>query len=367
MNRKGNPLYRQVRDQLLQQLLEMNIRAGDRLPPETALAQALSVSRSTVKRALSELVEEQLVEQRVGSGTYALPKLVEFCRTMRAAEKAKRIALVVPEISDRYSYRILRGVCRQIEENNDDLELYNTSGSAEKENRILERLLSTDVDGVILWPAASYGSSALLQQMVDENYPLVLIDHTLAGLNCHCIMSDHVDSGYQATRYLLERGHRNIGFIDTSVNMALSQLERFQGYRKALEGWGLSAPHALGDILFPPGHTEEFKAAIRQYFEDNPQLTAAICGGGVVMRVIRMLNMIGREVPRDISLVCFDGFENSRYVATPPTYIRQAEDEIGREAVRLLHRLFRTPELERRVVQFPATLYEGETVRTLEE
>jgi len=44
---------------------------GHRLPTERALSEQFSISRSTVRRTLSELKEEGLISQRVGSGTYA--------------------------------------------------------------------------------------------------------------------------------------------------------------------------------------------------------------------------------------------------------------------------------------------------------
>lgn len=47
--------------------------AGHRLPTERALSEQFGISRSTVRRTLSELKDEGLISQRVGSGTYANP------------------------------------------------------------------------------------------------------------------------------------------------------------------------------------------------------------------------------------------------------------------------------------------------------
>ncbi len=365
MNCKEKPLYLQVKDEILHRMLQTDIHEGERLPTEAVLVETLGVSRATVKRALGQMVAEGLVEQRVGSGTYVLPYMVELRRQQLV--KPKRIALVVPEIADRYSYRILRAVCRQTEEYNDDLELYNTFNNAEKESRILRRLEAGQIDGIILWPAASYGVNAVLREFTDKGVPLVLIDHNLPELNGYCVTSDHVSAGYQATRYLLEKGHRRIGFIDTAEIMAPSQLERVQGYRRALEEWGVPTPRNLPEIYFPKGENEEFKTAVRAYFENQPEVTAAVCGGGVMMRVVRVLNQMGRSVPQDISLVCFDGFENSRYLACPPTYVRQSEEEIGRRVVQVLHQMFVNPQLQRQEERFPVVLHKGKTVRDLNE
>jgi GntR family transcriptional regulator len=50
--------------------LQGRYRAGDRIPPETELVDALSVSRVTVRAGLARLVKRGLLERRQGSGTF---------------------------------------------------------------------------------------------------------------------------------------------------------------------------------------------------------------------------------------------------------------------------------------------------------
>ncbi|MCY1522559.1 HTH-type transcriptional regulator LutR [compost metagenome] len=59
--------------------------AGHRLPTERALSEQFGISRSTVRRTLSELKTEGMISQRVGSGTYANPP-----STLAQAEAALR-------------------------------------------------------------------------------------------------------------------------------------------------------------------------------------------------------------------------------------------------------------------------------------
>lgn len=66
--------YHDVRDQLLDRLEDM--AAGQQFPPERELAQELSISRMTLRRAIDELVARGAVRRRHGSGVFALaPKL----------------------------------------------------------------------------------------------------------------------------------------------------------------------------------------------------------------------------------------------------------------------------------------------------
>jgi len=64
------PLYRQVYDSLVRQIVAGAWRPGESLPSEQALAAKLGVSQGTVRKALDTLTVENLVERRQGKGTY---------------------------------------------------------------------------------------------------------------------------------------------------------------------------------------------------------------------------------------------------------------------------------------------------------
>ncbi|TQC43952.1 FadR family transcriptional regulator [Rhodococcus sp. WS4] len=58
----------QVEDALRQAVLDGQLRTGDRLPPETELARQFSVSRSTIREALSALETQGLIRKTPGAG-----------------------------------------------------------------------------------------------------------------------------------------------------------------------------------------------------------------------------------------------------------------------------------------------------------
>jgi GntR family transcriptional regulator len=67
---KDVPLYVQVERRIEDLLLQGRYKAGDRIPPEAELVEALGVSRVTVRAGLARLVERGLLERRRGSGTF---------------------------------------------------------------------------------------------------------------------------------------------------------------------------------------------------------------------------------------------------------------------------------------------------------
>lgn len=76
MNPDGSsPLYTQLARDLERDIRAGRYGAGQALPSERVLAEALQVSRITARKAIGVLVEQGLVVQRQGSGSYVAPYL----------------------------------------------------------------------------------------------------------------------------------------------------------------------------------------------------------------------------------------------------------------------------------------------------
>lgn len=70
----SSPLYATIRDRIQQELVTPLAAEGGRLPPVRELAQRYQVTTATVAKALHELTLAGLVRQRVGSGSFVLPR-----------------------------------------------------------------------------------------------------------------------------------------------------------------------------------------------------------------------------------------------------------------------------------------------------
>jgi GntR family transcriptional regulator len=94
--RSSKPAWVQIEEQLADRIESGALAAGERLPPERDLAQALSVSRMTVRQALASLAVRGLVERGVGRGTFvrAPAKVVhDLTRVAGFTEEVERLGL----------------------------------------------------------------------------------------------------------------------------------------------------------------------------------------------------------------------------------------------------------------------------------
>jgi GntR family transcriptional regulator len=93
----AQPLYQQLQRALRGAIENGTIGPEDALPPERDLAEMLSVSRITVRKAIDELVEDGLLIRKQGSGTFVsnrveknFAKLTSFSEDMRARGREPR-------------------------------------------------------------------------------------------------------------------------------------------------------------------------------------------------------------------------------------------------------------------------------------
>ena len=71
LNAKGSiPLYMQIKDLLVARVTKGEWAPGDIIPSEIQLARELNVSQGTVRKAITELVENNVLVRRQGRGTF---------------------------------------------------------------------------------------------------------------------------------------------------------------------------------------------------------------------------------------------------------------------------------------------------------
>jgi GntR family transcriptional regulator len=88
----NKPLYSQIQEHIAESILSGKLAPETKIQSEREYSEDLGVSRMTVRRALTELVNEGLLERRHGSGTYvAKPKVtyesVELVKTIEAMQR----------------------------------------------------------------------------------------------------------------------------------------------------------------------------------------------------------------------------------------------------------------------------------------
>ena len=209
-------------------------------------------------------------------------------------------------------------------------------------DQIIDSVRNKDCDGVILYQIADTTLISLLQQ---ENIPFVCVDSHLAkDGSLPLVEVDYFDAAYQATKYLYDCGHRDIGFIGPEIP-AEYYLSTFNGYTAALKDTDLVCnPAWLVQLTFDEDSAEK---AIDKLLQTKALPTAFFCAGdSYAINTIHSAKKRGIRIPEDISIMSLDDLFISRYIDPPISTMSFDKELVGEKAMRLLYRIMTNQDYE---------------------
>lgn len=331
MTENGKPKYFTLMEELKEKIISGRIQPGEKLPSENQLTVQYSLSRHTVRKALSLLEQEGYIEACHGKGTFCSEK-------MRHMKKSRNIAVVTTYISDYIFPRLIQGMDNVLSEQGYSIILKNTGNSRQKEAKCLEELFQKDIDGLIIEPSKSQLSCrhpGLYENLEKYQIPYIFIQgiYTEMKDKPHILMDD-ARGGYLVTKYLLEQGHRRItGFFKADD---IQGIQRHKGYVRALQEAGI--PYDPDLVVW--FHTEDRRSKpsmmVKEMVKTGSLPHGIVCyNDQIAVQVIESLEDCGLQVPKDISVT---GYDNSLYAqrGTGITTIAHPQERLGEMAAELI-------------------------------
>lgn len=331
MTENGKPKYFTLMEELKEKIISGRIQPGEKLPSENQFTVQYSLSRHTVRKALSLLEQEGYIEACHGKGTFCSEK-------MRHMKKSRNIAVVTTYISDYIFPMLIQGMDNVLSEQGYSIILKNTGNSRQKEAKCLEELLQKDIDGLIIEPSKSQLSCrhpGLYENLEKYQIPYIFIQgiYTEMKDKPHILMDD-ARGGYLVTKYLLEQGHRRItGFFKADD---IQGIQRHKGYVRALQEAGI--PYDPDLVVW--FHTEDRRSKpsmmVKEMVKTGSLPHGIVCyNDQIAVQVIESLEDCGLQVPKDISVT---GYDNSLYAqrGTGITTIAHPQERLGEMAAELI-------------------------------
>jgi len=349
MLRLNGLLYEKILAHLLGELRQGRLRAGERLPSEQELARSFAVSRITSRKALDLLARAGVVERSRGRGTFVARQLPDLNRVSQElgllsetplTAVAPTLGLILPDFSEGYGLQLVYAVEETCAEDGAHLILKRTYGRREVEEAAIAALRQR-ADGLVVFPVHGEHYNPVLLQAVLDGFPLVLVDRYLPGIPAPAVCTDNRRAAGVLTRHLLELGHRHIAFLSPPVEHTSSLEERLDGFITALVEAGLTADprYYLQDLLstlptqFDSAHIHQDQARLRRFLNDFPEVTAFfVAEYNLALELYQLLGALGRRVPEDCSIVCFDS-PGDPLQKPLFTHVRQDQQAMGRKAV----------------------------------
>jgi DNA-binding LacI/PurR family transcriptional regulator len=219
------------------------------------------------------------------------------------------------------------------------------------------------VDGVIL-AGTTYPN--LLRRIQSIHIPLVAFGNNVVGLNGRFrvdeVCFDDAQSEFEATRYVIEQGHRRVAFVgDTSYDWID---RRYRGYSEAMKSCQLRPIAVCGSHKSAFREFGEWAAARIEACQRRPTAIVA-ANDEIAYGLWRSLRRQGLRVPDDVSLVGFDDREEALLMDPPLTTVAVHKEQIGQELMNLLLEKLRRPEARFNKQVLPTELVVRGTVKRL--
>lgn len=259
-------------------------------------------------------------------------------RRLRAA-RSMTVLVVVPSLITPFFSELLLGVDRALSAQGYGLLIGNLHDGEGKEARLFDLVLAGQADGVLLLNGhVLVGAGG--RSLADLAVPIVAVSVAAIGYPAiPAVLVRDREGGALAAGHLLGLGHRRFGYVTGPDGSSIDD-ERWAGYRDTLAAAGVPAAAVArypGDFQVETGAD----AARRFLATEAAGRPTALFAASDMMAIgfTRTLHDAGLRVPRDVSVVGFDGIEFADYCEPPLTTLRQPREAMGREAAELLVRL----------------------------
>jgi LacI family transcriptional regulator len=323
------------------------VKEASRVPTMKDVARKAGVSVTSVSHALNGT---RFVSEDVSSRIEQAIKVLNFkpnpiARNLRSG-KSKLVGFIVCNIENYFYINIAKGIEKTLNNYGYRLLLVDAEENKKKEIDNVESLYLQRTDGLIIAPTDP--NFEYLKKMVRSDYPVVFVDRPPINYNADTILLSNTEAAYTATRYLISKNYRSIGFVtfhfgERGIDKTMQ--ERIDGYIMALREAGI--PVSENNIKFtlgtPVGMNELQYAESYKMMEQLMQIPvrAVLCGNSLAaIGAYSYLKENKIRIPEDVSIITFDDDVWLKLTTPRITSIAQPAEALGvLAAQRLLSRI----------------------------
>ncbi len=348
------PLYVQVYERLLKMITEKNWQAGELLPSERELSTMFNVDRLTVRRALSMLSKEGLVEKIAGLGTRVTDVSVQLSEKPQSHNLVFLLPLLprfannasTDRITEPFNSSLFYSVEKECKKQG-----YNLIYTTIKDDEVLSDLLkSRGIIGILF---VSKVHAKFISEAGRIKIPAVVINNESDFFPT--IRADREKGTYEAIKYLIDQNHRHIAFIN-GISSYITSKDSMRGFKHALSDANIDWKQQIikeSDWTFEGGFN-----AMTEIIQEQTQLPTAVfaCNDMIAIGVMEAIKTAGLSIPQDISVIGCDAIEQSKYCNPKLTTIKVNTALMAKIACQNLFLSIETREIQNIQIILPTEL-----------
>ena len=299
------------------------------------VAQLAGVSMMTVSRVLgNEVKVREATRKKVQDAIAELGYKPNISARSLASSKSHLIAFLYQRPREGYMGQLLVGAMAKCQTRGYNLVVSFFDDTQVDISSALEDLIrSSRIDGVILPPPFA-DTDSVLDILQRSNVPTIRISPERKECPFPSVCMDETQAVFEMTEYLIEQGHRKIGFIKGHPDHSGTYL-RFRGFKQALEKHGVSLPAGYvqqGFYNFKSG----FSAAESLLAEAERPTAIFACNDEMAAGTVAAVQKNNLSVPGDVSVVGFDDAPIASSIWPGLTTVHQPIVEMAERAADML-------------------------------
>ncbi|GAA4271208.1 LacI family DNA-binding transcriptional regulator [Aquimarina gracilis] len=301
------------------------------------IAKEFDVSIATVSKALNDSYEIS-IKTKTKIQEYAKVHNYKPSNSVpdnSSKKSIKTIGVIIPNMLNHFFTKVFVGIERVATQSGYNLITCISNESYEKEASAMELLKNSRLDGFILSIAEETQVKqrfSHLQNAINQGIPMVMMDRVTDKIECDKVIVNDEEGGYNATKYFIETGCKNIAIVSNIHRLSVGKL-RLEGYKRALKEVNIPIDEAL--IL----KIDKFNDVdtLLKIVLGSRKVDAILClEEDSAISTLKLVISKGYKVPEDISIIGFTNGVLPRYVTPTITTISQHSTYLGEVATKIL-------------------------------
>ncbi len=321
------------------------------------VADEVGVTKMTVSRFLRnpQSVSEAL-QTRIAKALEDIGYIHNQAPNLLSNAKSHAIGVLVPSLTNQVFAEVIRGIEDVIDPAGYQTMLAHYGYSKSAEEARLAKLLSYNIDGIIL--SESVHTERTRKMLETAGIPVVEIMDSVATPISQSVGIDNAAASAAMTHRMFEKGYRNLVYLAARMDERTKQ--KIHGYEQAMTELSLTARvvHTERPSSFSIG-SELLCQAIAQY----PTMDGVLCtNDDIAIGALYECQRKKIPVPGKIGIAGFHGHNFSQVIVPKLATIATPREEIGRLAATELLARFNGDPIEKTVFDLPFELLDGETI-----
>ncbi|MFC0472678.1 LacI family DNA-binding transcriptional regulator [Halalkalibacter kiskunsagensis] len=323
------------------------------------VAKLAGLSRATVSRVINN---HPYVTDKKKQLVYQAMKELEYYPNSSAQrlrkQKTDTIAVLVPNLTNPFFPFLIEGMEMIAVENHLQLLICQTQQDKDKELTFLNLLKTKQVDGLIFTAIKNDLETIASYQ---ECGPIILCNEYQSEAKIPIIRLDQYKGSYMGTRFLIEKGHRNIAYCGGAEGELGA--DRQKGFMDAMKESRLEVD-SKSMFRYPPS-IDSGKKVLREILAMENKPTAIFAGSDeVAAGIVKEAKSFKLRIPEDIAVMGFDDLPIAELVEPSLTTIRQPVKGIGKKTMEIMISMLANPStnIENQVYELPIELVIRESI-----